>query len=221
MIEYLDLTSLTGEETDRDIAALCARARTPRGNVAAVCVYGRHAALCARELAGTGIHVAAVANFPDGDLDAERARRETAEAVDAGAGEVDVVLPWRAWLDGDRKGALRVVEASRSQAPVLKVILESGSLGNETRSAADAALAAGADFVKTSTGKVGPGADPVAARAMLEAVRAAGHGGFKASGGVRTPEQAREYLALAEELLGPVGPDRFRIGASTLLDALL
>jgi len=219
VIAYLDLTSLTGQETEEDVVALCRKAHTPKGDVAAVCVYGEWAGVCAREL--DTIAVAAVANFPAGDRDAERARRESAQAVAAGAREIDVVLPWRAWLAGDREGALEVVAAARGEAPVLKVILESAQLGDRVKEAARDALQAGADFVKTSTGKAGPGATPEAARAMLEAVREHGSGGLKASGGVRTVAQAREYLDLAVEHLGEVGPDRFRIGASGLLDELL
>jgi deoxyribose-phosphate aldolase len=225
-IALLDLTTLTGTETEAEIAALCAKALTPAGPVAAVCLYPQYVARAARELEGTPVRVAAVANFPEGDLDAGRARRDADAAVSSGAHEVDVVLPWRAWLDGDRAGALEVVTAARDATPgTLKVILESGSLGGPdvVRRAAGDALDHGADFVKTSTGKVGPGASPEAARAMMEAIRGAGHGGFKASGGVRSAEDADGYLAIAADLLGPdwATPETFRIGASSLLDALL
>lgn len=224
-VRLLDLTSLTGEEDDAAIAALCARALTPAGPVAAVCVEPGWVARARAELAGAAIPVAAVANFPGGDADPQRARRESAAAVADGAAEVDVVLPWRAWLAGEHAAALAVVEAARAEAPVLKVILESGALKDRetVRAAARAALAAGADFVKTSTGKHAPGASPEAARVMLEAVRDHGGGGFKASGGVRTAEQAVGYLDLAGELLGPgwATPATFRIGASGLLDELL
>ncbi len=224
-VGLLDLTSLTGEEDEAAIASLCARALTPAGPVAAVCVHPRWAARARAEVADPAVAVAAVANFPEGTADPERARRESAEAVAGGAGEVDVVLPWRAWLAGDRAAALAVVAAARAEAPVLKVIVESGALGelSVVSAAARAALEAGADFVKTSTGKGPPGATPEAARAILEAVRAHGAGGFKASGGVRTPAQAAGFLALAAELLGPgwATPQTFRIGASGLLDELL
>jgi deoxyribose-phosphate aldolase len=225
-VALLDLTTLTGSETDTEIADLCAKAQSPAGPVAAVCVYPQYVAQCVRELDGTGIAVAAVANFPAGDLDADGAIRDATAAVEAGADEVDVVLPWRAWLDGDHEGAIGVVTATREATHgVLKVILESGSFPDvqEVRTAADAVLAAGADFVKTSTGKHGQGASPEAARAMLEAIRAAGHGGFKASGGVRTPQDADAYLGLATEVMGEgwATPQTFRIGASSLLDALL
>ena len=224
VVSMLDLTTLTGEETDEDIAALCARAMTPLGPVAAVCVYGRYVPRAVAELDGTQVLVAAVANFPEGDLDPERARREAAGATEDGAAEVDVVLPWRAWLDGNKADALAVVEAARAQTPgILKVILETGELGDRVREAADDALGAGADFVKTSTGKRSPGATPEAARAMLEAVRDHGSGGFKASGGVRTAGDAATYVDLAAEILGDewATPQTFRIGASSLLDALL
>jgi deoxyribose-phosphate aldolase len=217
-IALLDLTTLTGTETDEEIDALCERAA--EHGVAAVCVYPQYVVRAASH----GVRVAAVANFPEGDLDAERATSDAVAAVADGADEIDVVLPWRAWLDGDVAGALRVVEAVREVTPgTLKVILESGQLGDRVRAAADDALEAGADFVKTSTGKVPPGASPEAARAMLEAIRDHGSGGFKASGGVRTREDAEAYLAIADELLGPewATPETFRIGASSLLDDLV
>jgi deoxyribose-phosphate aldolase len=226
MVALVDLTSLTGEETDADIAALCEQAQTPAGPVAAVCVYGQYVTRAVAGLEGTGIPVAAVANFPEGDLDADRAVRETEQAVQDGAREVDVVLPWRAFLAGDRAGAMAVVEATREACPVLlKVILESGRLQapEVIGAAARDALAVGADFVKTSTGKLQPAATLPAAAVMLEAVRDHGLGGFKASGGIRTAEDAAGYLELADALFGPewATPATFRLGASSLLDDLL
>ncbi|MEO8687944.1 MAG: deoxyribose-phosphate aldolase [Solirubrobacteraceae bacterium] len=226
MIALVDLTSLTGEETDAEIAALCAQAQTPAGPVAAVCVYGRYVPRAVAELEGSGIPVAAVANFPEGDLNPERAVRETEQAIADGAREIDVVLPWRAFAAGDRAGAMAVVEATREACPVLlKVILESGLLREPELigAAARDALAVGADFVKTSTGKVQPAATLAAAAVMLEAVRDHGLGGFKASGGIRTAEEAAEYLELTDALLGPewATPRTFRFGASSLLADLL
>jgi deoxyribose-phosphate aldolase len=226
MVALVDLTSLTGKETDAQIAALCAQAQTPAGPVAAVCVYGQYVARAVAELEGSGIPVAAVANFPEGDLDADRAVLETEQAVQAGAREVDVVLPWRAFAAGDRAGAMAVVEATREACPVvLKVILESGLLREPEviGAAARDALAVGADFVKTSTGKLEPAATLPAAAVMLEAVRDHGLGGFKASGGIRTAEEAARYLELADALFGPgwATPQTFRFGASSLLADLL
>ena len=226
MVALVDLTSLTGDETDADIAALCEQAQTPAGPVAAVCVYGACAPRAVAELDGTGIPVAAVSNFPEGDLDRDRAVRETEQAIEDGAREIDVVLPWRAFAQGDRAGAMAVVEAAREACPVLlKVILESGRLQEPEviGAAARDSLAVGADFVKTSTGKLQPAATLPAAAVMLEAVRDHGLGGFKASGGIRTAEQAAAYLELADALFGPgwATPATFRFGASSLLADLL
>jgi deoxyribose-phosphate aldolase len=227
-LPLVDLTSLTGEEDEDQVVALCRQASTPAGDVAAVCVYPKWVNVCVRELAGTEIRVAAVANFPEGALDVDRALHDTELAREDGADEIDVVLPFEAWLAGDERGALLLVEQVRAEllAPVrLKVILEAGALGDPAtvRAAATAALEAGADFVKTSTGKRSPGATPEAARAMLDAIAAHGAGGFKASGGVRTAEDAATYLALADERLGPewASPDTFRLGASSLVGDLL
>lgn len=224
-IALLDLTTLTGSETEAEIAVLCARARG--AGVAAVCVYPPSVARCVRELAGTPVRVAAVANFPAGDADPQRASRDSDDAVQAGADEVDVVLPYARYAAGETAEALAVVEAARraTAGATLKVILETGQLADPAliRRAADDALAAGADFVKTSTGKTSPGATLEAAVPMLEAVRDAGRGGFKASGGIRTAEDAAAYLALADDLLGPGWASRetMRFGASSLLGDLL
>jgi len=225
LVGLIDLTSLTGDEDDAAIDALCAKAVTPAGPVAAVCVYGSKVPSARSRLAPGTVRIAAVANFPEGGADPGRARAESAAAVASGADEIDVVLPWRAWLAGEHAVALSVIAAARAEAPVLKVILETGALGDPATigSAGRAALQAGADFIKTSTGKRAPGATPQAVQSMLEAIRDHGGGGIKVSGGVRTPAQAAGYLALAEELLGEgwATPATFRIGASALLDELL
>ncbi|HSD78244.1 MAG TPA: deoxyribose-phosphate aldolase [Solirubrobacteraceae bacterium] len=228
-IPLVDLTSLDEDDDTAVAEDLCARARTPAGPVAAVCLMPALVALAADRLAGSGVRVATVANFPAGAPDAGAAARETEAAVAAGAAEVDVVAPWRAWLAGDRAAVATLVAACRAACgdrARLKVILEAGSLPDPdaVRAIATDAIAAGAQFVKTSTGKVGQGATPDAARAMLEAVRDAGGTiGFKAAGGIRTTAQAAAYLALADELLGPAWatPETFRLGASSLLDDLL
>jgi deoxyribose-phosphate aldolase len=223
----VDLTSLNDDDTPERIEALCAQAVTPAGHVAAVCIYAPFVRQAVTALEGTGVRIATVANFPAGAPDPDAAAREADAAVNDGADEVDVVLPYERYAAGDRDAALEVVRAARdaTAGAVLKVILETGRLGSaETIEAAAAdALAQGADFVKTSTGKLQPGATPEAARAMLTAIAAAGRGGFKASGGVRTAEDAATYLALADELLGEgwTTPATFRFGASGLLSDLL
>lgn len=222
----LDLTRLNDDDTEADIERLCERAQGRFGHVAAVCVWPRLAALARRRVPAS-ISVAAVANFPNGEAQPERAQRDIGEIVQAGAQEVDVVLPWQALLDGDTGAAARVLSASRraSDGLKLKVILETGMLQTPARigEASRIALGEGADFLKTSTGKVPVGATPEAARPMLEAIAADARGtqvGFKASGGVRSVADAALYLKLVTEHLGAeaAGPARFRIGASGLLD---
>jgi deoxyribose-phosphate aldolase len=223
----LDLTSLGDADTEADIARLCERAQGPHGPVAAVCVWPRLAAF-ARARLPASIGVAAVANFPEGGVDVERALRDTAAIVMAGAQEVDVVLPWRALQAGDEAacGALLAAVRRASDGLVLKVILESGELQDPRliRRAAEVALAAGADFLKTSTGKTHISATVEAANVMLGAIAADAAArnrvGFKASGGIRTVADAALYIGLTATLLGrdAVHPSRFRIGASALLN---
>lgn len=227
MIPLLDLTSLAGDETPAEIEALCDRAR--RHGVAAVCLYPAHLPLARARLAGSTVRLAAVANFPDGGDDVARAADETAAAVAAGADEVDVVAPVAAIAEGDIGLVGELVEACRAAAgpaTVLKVILETGVLREPDRitAAARAAVMAGADFLKTSTGKAAAGATLEAAALLLAVIEeAGGRVGFKAAGGIRTADQAAGYLRLATALLGPgwAAPATFRFGASSLLDDLL
>jgi deoxyribose-phosphate aldolase len=220
----LDLTSLNDGDTSADVQRLCERAVGPagRGPVAAVCVWPHFAALARRHLPAD-IAVAAVANFPNGNSDVERAVHDTREIVAAGAQEVDVVLPWR-----DLAAAPALLSAVRRACAGLrlKVILETGELRDDDAidRACRIALGAGADFLKTSTGKVKVNATPHAARLLLQAIaadrRSASRVGFKPAGGIRTVADAGEYMGLVAEVLGrdAVGPARFRIGASGLLN---
>jgi deoxyribose-phosphate aldolase len=223
-LAVVDLTRLERPDDAAAIDALAAKAATDAGRVAAICVYPEWI----ERVLGAGVPVAAVANFPAGEDDADLAAREAAGAVEAGASEVDVVVPWRAFAAGDVHAVDRVVAAARAaigDGAGLKAILETGSLDgpDAMRAAGERALGAGADFLKTSTGKVGPGASLEAARVLLEVVRAAGHGGVKASGGIRTAGQAAEYVGLADEVMGPgwAAPERFRLGASALVDDIV
>lgn len=226
-VALLDLTTLEDDDTPEKVRALCEKAQTPRGPVAAVCVLPGLAAVAVEALRDSPVRVATVSNFPGGAYDPAGAAATAERAVADGVDEVDVVAPWRAVLEGDDEALARLVSltAEACQGRTLKVILETGSHPDAatTRAMADAALAAGAFFLKTSTGKIGPGADLGSARVLLEAVRDHGSGGVKVSGGVRTAEQADDYMRLAAAILGEeaVTPERFRIGASSLLDALL
>ena len=225
-LSCLDLTSLNTADTEADIATLCQRAQGPFGPVAAVCVWPRLAAFARAQLP-TPIAVAAVANFPHGHADIDAAVRDTAKIVQAGAQEVDLVLPYRSLLAGDERAVSQLLNAVRQACPglLLKVILETGELKTSELigRACQISLDAGADFLKTSTGKTPVSATLEAARLMLSAIAAnpaaRNREGFKAAGGIRTVSEAATYLALVQELLGPdaLTPQRFRIGASSLL----
>lgn len=227
LLASIDLTSLNDAHDD-DIAVLCQKALTPFGPVAAVCSWTEFTADMTKRLAGESPAVAAVINFPYGDSDSKAAADEARDAVAAGANELDLVWPYRAWLAGEKNTACAVIAAVKAVAGAakLKVILETGALGKAdivARASADA-IAAGADVLKTSTGKIAQGASLEAAEAMLGAIRASGKDvGFKASGGIRTVAEATAYLNLAERIMGPgwATPAHFRIGASRLLDDLL
>ncbi|MCJ2022838.1 deoxyribose-phosphate aldolase [Methylobacterium sp. J-067] len=225
-LALLDLTDLSDTCTETKVDALCRDARA--GGVAAICVWPSFVARGAQALAGTGIRIATVINFPAGDEDSARAADDAAEACRDGAGEIDLVLPYRAVLRGDEAVAREVIEAVRETCPdsLLKVILETGELRSPAaiRAAADLALAAGADFLKTSTGKSPVSATPEAARILLDAVLASGRpAGVKVSGGLRTLDDARTYLALADRAMGPAWarPATFRLGASNLFGVLM
>ena len=224
-IALVDLTDLGAETTTEAVAALCDRAAA--AGVAAVCVWPQFVEQCARRLAGGGVRVATVVNFPAGTDPADSAAAVTAAAVAAGTDEIDVVLPYTAWLAGDTQRAVDVLAVVRQEtgARVMKVIIETGELPD--RSAIDRAtmfaIEHGADFVKTSTGKTAVSATPEAAEIVLEAIAVSGRPvGFKASGGIRTVDDAGTYLALADEIMGAdwATPTTFRLGASSLLDAL-
>jgi deoxyribose-phosphate aldolase len=234
-LRCLDLTSLRDDDTDASVERLADMAVTSFGAPAALCVYPRFVRTARARLDHHGlqsVRVATVSNFPDGDADVAKAIAETHSAMATGADEVDVVLPWRAVRSGDAAPALAIVAGCRAlcdaaAAPVLlKVILETGELGDAAsiRKASEIALEAGADFIKTSTGKVRVNATIESATIMLETIRTHGaHAGFKASGGVATIADAARYLTLADRIMGPgwATPATFRFGASGLLSQLV
>jgi deoxyribose-phosphate aldolase len=226
-LRCLDLTCLSDGDDEAAITRLCQRAQGRFGAVAAVCVWP-HLAAIARAQLPPQIAVAAVANFPAGGTDTEAALREVRQIVEAGAQEVDVVLPWRALQAGDVASAEQLLRAVRaaSKGLRLKVILETGELRDAASilRAARLALACGADFLKTSTGKTALGATPQAAALLLQAIaedpRAKVRVGLKASGGIRRVTDALPYLQLCAATLGTdaLQPQRLRFGASSLLD---
>ncbi|RZQ55189.1 deoxyribose-phosphate aldolase [Pseudidiomarina tainanensis] len=231
-IQLMDLTSLNNNDSPETISALCEAANTKYGTPAAICVFPEMVVWSKLELGRLGlgaVKVATVTNFPEGSINIQRAEAETARAVAAGADEIDVVFPYRALIEGDVRVGLQLVKACKvacADKALLKVIIESGELQTPEliRQASDIAIAGGADFIKTSTGKVPVNATLEATRIMLEAIKASGAKcGFKAAGGVRTAEDALQYIELAESMMGAdwVHAENFRFGASSLLGNLL
>ena len=238
-IRMMDLTTLEGKDTPGKIRALCAKAVRPLPgdpsipHVAAVCVYPALVAEAKEALAGTGVHVASVATgFPSGQTFTEIKLTETRAAVDAGADEIDMVIDRGAFLAGDYRTVFdEIVAVKEACGPAhLKVILETGELEtyDNVRRASVLAMAAGADFIKTSTGKVQPAATLPVTLVMLEAIRDFHRRtgrivGMKPAGGIRTAKEAIQYLVVLYETLGPrwMTPDLFRFGASSLLNDVL
>lgn len=232
ILPLIDLTNLDDNCSVHDVAILCSRADGEFGRTAAVCVWPRFVDACVSTLRGTGIKVATVVNFPSGDDAIEVVISETRGALESGADEIDLVLPYRAFKAGEKLAATsmlqRVREAVRPPAQ-LKVILETGELLDEEliRQAAQLAVTSGADFIKTSTGKTKVSATIEAASIMLNVIREHRNQsgrmiGFKPSGGIRSVDDARPYLELVDSILGPdwASPSTFRFGASALLDAV-
>lgn len=227
----LALVDLTDLNDNCDVAAidqLCARATTAFGHVAAICIWPRFVAHAKPLLKGSGVRIATVVNFPSGNQSTEDVVRDTKTALADGADEIDLVMDYASFKAGQADAALAQMRTVRKacKGALLKIILETGELGDaETiRSAAELAISAGADFIKTSTGKVSTNATPQAAIIMLEAIKASGKAiGFKPAGGIRTLEDAEMYLDIADRIMGAgwATPKTFRFGASGLLDALL
>lgn len=229
-LKMLDLTDLNDGCREDHIEALIQKALTPHGPVAAICIWPQFVTLAKGRLKGKAVKVATVINFPKGGDDVERAIEDTEEALDDGADEIDLVMPYKSLLEGDeitvRSMIGEVQDLTEDAGAKLKVILETGMLPDQAmvRRAADIAISCGADFIKTSTGKTPVSASPEAVKTMLEAIKAADRSvGLKPSGGIRTLSDAALYLGLAEAAMGPdwATPATFRFGASGLYDALI
>jgi deoxyribose-phosphate aldolase len=235
----IDLTTLEGSDTPGKVRHLCAKAVCPDAgrpeipSVAAICVYPSLVGVAHEALHGTGVAVASVSTgFPSGQTSLGVKITETREAVAAGASEIDMVISRDAYLSGDDARVAHEIEAVKEACgdAHLKVILETSELPTyaHVRHASQLAIDAGADWIKTSTGKKPPGATPGVVLVMLETVR--DHAwktgqivGVKAAGGVSTTKAAMHMLVLVKETLGDeaLTPERFRIGASSLLNDLL
>lgn len=238
-ISMVDLTTLEGADTPGKVRSLAAKARRPdperpdAPRVAAVCVYPDMVKTAADELKGTGVNVASVATaFPSGRSTMSIKLADTRFAVEQGAAEVDMVIDRGAFLAGDYLKVYEEIVATKAACGEahLKVIFETGELVtyDNARRASWLAMRAGADFIKTSTGKVSPAATLPVTLVMLEAVRdfraeTGRQVGVKPAGGIRTTKDAIKYLVLVNETAGPdwLTPQWFRLGASSLLNDLL
>jgi len=232
LLGLMDLTSLHDNDDMESVRALASLAVSRAGRVAAFCTWPKFVPVAREILRNSGVAIAAVANFPTGAADPAAAAAETRAVIADGAGEVDLVFPYRAFLGGDRALGLLLVRACRSACgpnTLLKVILETGQLQHREliQAAANIAIEGGADFLKTSTGKTQPGATPGAVAALIEVIAAARDHtrcvGLKVSGGVSSIAQAQAYLDLYEQTLGAgsATPETFRIGSSTLIRPVL
>lgn len=238
-IRCIDLTTLEGKDSEGRVRSLCARAVHPRPgwpnvpSVAAVCVYPNLVPEAKRALHGKSVRVASVATaFPSGLSNLSVKLADTQAALESGADEIDMVIDRGAFLSGNERKVYDEIVAVKALCGEihLKVILETGELGtyDNIRRASDLALEAGADTIKTSTGKAGTNATFPTALLMCQAIadfarRTGERRGLKVAGGVRTTKHALTYLVIVKETLGDawLQPGRFRIGASGLLDDLL
>lgn len=238
-LSMVDLTTLEGMDTSGKVIQLCQKAKEPYAempdlpSVAAVCVYPRMVGTAHQALRGTGINVASVATaFPSGMTTLENKLEETRQVVEDGADEVDMVISRGEFLKGNYSYVYDEISAVKEACgdAHLKVILETGELQTyeNVRKASDLAMHAGADFIKTSTGKVKPAATQPVTLVMLEAIRDYFYDtgrmvGMKPAGGIRKAKQALQYLVLVKETLGTdwLTPKYFRFGASSLANDLL
>jgi deoxyribose-phosphate aldolase len=233
LLTVMDLTSLNETDSSASIAALCQKAMASVPHVAAVCVYPAFVKQAAETLAGSGIKIATVANFPHGNDPLDTVVASIQQSISDGAQEIDLVFPYAQYLAKEVVPVREFIQKCKEACGphvLLKVILETGAL-NDPQIIADASrdvLLAGADFLKTSTGKFAVGATIPAATVMIMTIKEMTHElnrsiGFKVAGGIRTIEQASQYVVLANQMMGPnwVVPQTFRIGASQLLDEIL
>jgi deoxyribose-phosphate aldolase len=238
-VSMMDLTTLEGKDTPGKIAFLCRKAMQPLDPqyqvplCAAVCVYSNLVRVAKKFLGTSGVKVASVATaFPTGLMPLKLKLEEVRTAVRDGADEIDMVIDRGVFLAGDHNRVFDEIAATKAACDPahLKVILETGELQTyeNVRIASEIAMQAGADFIKTSTGKISPAATMPVTLVMLEAIRDFFYDtgiriGMKPAGGIRNAKQALAYLVMVKETLGDdwLTPDLFRFGASTLVNDVL
>ncbi|MCG7587297.1 deoxyribose-phosphate aldolase [Photobacterium sp. OFAV2-7] len=233
-LKLMDLTTLNDDDTNETIIELCKNAKTPVGNTTSVCIYPHFIPVAKEQLRIQGtpdIRVVTVTNFPYGYDDINIAVAETKAAIMLGADEVDVTFPYCALMAGNEEVGFEMVKKCKAACgdTPLKVIIESGELKTKAliKKASEISIKAGADMIKTSTGKVPVNATLEAAEVMLSVIKELGVEntvGFKASGGVQTAEEAKKYLDMVDSIFGAEWANNsmhYRFGASSLLSNLL
>ncbi len=230
IVSLMDLTSLNDDDTNENIETLVQNSRNPLGDVAAICIYKEFIPFAKGldNIKNTHIQVATVINFPTGNGSLEQTLEELDIALNNGADEIDLVMPYNLLAQGEQGKVGNFVGAIRKacNAKTLKVIIESGELHSEKliRLASRVAINEGVDFIKTSTGKVPVNATLEAAKFMLDEIKSSGtQCGFKVAGGVKTLDDAVEYLDLASSIMGDgfIHSKTFRFGTSSLLHNIL
>ncbi len=227
LISSLDLTSLNNSDTEEKIKDLCTKASTPYGKVPAVCIYSQFIPF-AKSILPSDIKIATVINFPEGQADLNLLEKELNTAINLGADELDVVLPYKTLLSENIDFCTKYLQISRtiSAKKTLKIIIESSELKTieKIKQASNLCISANVDFIKTSTGKTEISATPEAANIILETIKQSGKNiGFKASGGIKTLTDAKKYLSLTQSIMGVnwINSSHFRIGASSVLTNLI
>ena len=230
-ISLMDLTTLNDDDNDLVVASLCKQALSPAGECATVCIYPRFIPIAKKTLKESrvkNVKIATVVNFPNGDSDIDSVLIQIKEAIIYGADEIDVVFPYNALINGDENIGYELIKACKNICGdiTLKVILETGELKLENliKKASSLSIDAGANFIKTSTGKVKVNATLDAAKIMLKVIKEKNKNvGIKIAGGVKDAKTAKEYLDLARNILGDewLTKKHFRFGASSLLNNLL
>ncbi|MCX8514006.1 MAG: hypothetical protein RL017_181 [Pseudomonadota bacterium] len=228
ILNLIDLTSLNDNDTTAAITKLCHNAQSEFGAVAAICIYSRFIPEAKELLNSTAIKIATVVNFPHGSTDIEMAKRETELALNRGADEIDLVLPYHELINGNYKVAAEMVNAIKKTCATttLKVIIESGVLATKDliEKASLISIDNGANFIKTSTGKVKINATLAAAEIMLNVIKSSkAECGLKIAGGVRTITEAFDYTNLTASIMGEqwITGKNFRFGASSLLGSVI
>lgn len=230
-ISLIDLTSLNDNDSDETIIKLCQNAHTLAGDTAAVCIYPRFIPIARKTLLAQNtpkIKIATVTNFPYGHNDFDIALAETSAAIAYGADEVDLVFPYQALISGDAMIGAEIIAACRDVCgdATLKVIIESGELKTIQliQQASEISISSGADFIKTSTGKVAINATLQTAEIILNVIKDSGQDiGLKVAGGIKDSHTAQQYIQLTSEIMGKhwLSAEHFRFGASSLLVSLL